>query len=62
MIHEQPLADTCPRPDCDSLTADLVNADDQGGTTLLPTYPEALAQFLAQCRALECPATDPPQR
>jgi hypothetical protein len=49
-----------PQPDCDSLTADLVIADDQGGTTLLPADPEALARFLAECRALERRSTAPP--
>jgi hypothetical protein len=46
--------------DCDSLTADLVIADDQCGTTLLPADPQALAQFLAECRALEHPSKAPP--
>jgi hypothetical protein len=49
-----------PQPDCDSLTADVVIADDQGGTTLLPADPEALARFLAEFRALEHPSTAPP--
>jgi len=40
-------------PECDSLTADLVIADDQGGTTVLPADPEALASYLPQCRRLE---------
>jgi hypothetical protein len=52
-----------PQPDCDSLTADLVIADDQGGTTVLPADPAALAQFLAECRALERrPAAPPNER
>jgi hypothetical protein len=49
-----------PQPDCDSVKADLVIADDQGGTTLLPADPEALARFLAECRALERLPTAPP--
>jgi hypothetical protein len=37
-----------------------VIADDQGGTSLLLADTEALAQFLAECRALERPSTGPP--
>jgi hypothetical protein len=37
----------------DSLTADLVIADDRGGTTVLPADREALARYLAECRRLE---------
>jgi len=45
-------------PECDSLTADLVIADDQGGTTVLPADPEALASYLAECRRLERRSSD----
>jgi hypothetical protein len=38
---------------CDSLTADIVIADDRGGTTVLPADPEALARYLAECRRLD---------
>ncbi len=41
------------RASCDSLTADTVLADDQGGFTVLPADPEALARFLAECRKLQ---------
>jgi hypothetical protein len=37
----------------DSLTADLVVADDRGGTTILPADAAALARFIAECRRLE---------
>jgi hypothetical protein len=47
--------------ECDSLTADLVIAEDHGGTTLLAADPEALARFLAECRALGSLATARPK-
>jgi hypothetical protein len=37
----------------DSLTTDILLADDRGGTTLLPADPDALARFLAERRRLE---------
>lgn len=37
----------------DSLTVDIVLADDRGGTTILPADPEALARFLSECRRLD---------
>jgi hypothetical protein len=37
----------------DSLTADLVVADDRGNTTVLPADADALARYLADCRRLE---------
>jgi hypothetical protein len=37
----------------DSLTADLVIADDRGNTILLPADSEALARYLAECRRLK---------
>jgi hypothetical protein len=36
----------------DSLSADIVLADDRGGTTVLPADPDALAQFLEERRQL----------
>jgi len=44
-----------PSPVCepavsDSLTVDLVVADEGGGTTVLPADPEALARFLSERR------------
>ncbi len=54
-----PIPTPARQPECDSLTADLVIADDHGGTTLLPADPEALAHFLAECRALGRLSTAP---
>jgi hypothetical protein len=53
MTH--PINPTPPANDSgfDSLTADIVIADDRGGTTVLPADPEALAHYLAECRRLE---------
>jgi hypothetical protein len=38
---------------CDSLSADIVLADDRGGFAVLPADPVALARFLAERRQLE---------
>lgn len=50
----QPYALTPPanHPGFDSLTADLVVADDRGGITVLPADPEVLARYLTECRRL----------
>ena len=42
----------------DSLTADLVVADDRGGGTVMPADPQALASYLADCRRLERNSAD----
>jgi hypothetical protein len=59
MTPNAPLPAASPR--CDSWTADLVIADDQGGTTVLPADPEALASYLAECRRLERRSSDAPE-
>jgi hypothetical protein len=41
------------RADFDSLTAEVVIADDRGGTVVIPADPEALARYLEDCRRVE---------
>jgi hypothetical protein len=53
MNQSTPPAPPANHAGCDSLTADLVLADDRGNFTVLPADPEALASFLAECRRLE---------
>lgn len=50
----QPTIPTPPadQPGVDSLSADIVLADDRGGTTILPADPDALARFLEERRQL----------
>ncbi|MHB1423593.1 MAG: hypothetical protein ACYC3I_10450 [Gemmataceae bacterium] len=52
----QPIPPTPPTNEAgwDSLTADIVVADDRGGSAVLPADPEAFARFLAERRQLGC--------
>jgi hypothetical protein len=50
------------RADFDSLTAELVVADDRGGTVVIPADPEALARYLEDCRRAERSRADKKDR
>ena len=52
MSQSMPLPSEVNHVGWDSLTADIVLADDRGDTAVLPADPEILERFLNECRQL----------